>query len=221
MKSIRSLGDQIAIAISAKFAHMSPPLNETDNFPINIWCRNCNQYGHSEQFCQMPKFQGPYAAPQFRPNFTNQSGGQPQPRRVSCPTYHCMHPIDPKICWIQTGVTCGSSGGNYPTDRCRKAPKEPEPRASFVPNPSHNLFYNRPLQRPQQTYNTNPQLAQWYSQPYAMHPMGQPPVHMQPPKSHQVVGPNSSNINSHYYVEPLSDHSPIPRLIVYLLPIVL
>jgi len=55
MKLIRNLGDQITIAISAKLGHALLPSNETGNFCINIWYRNCNNYGYSEPYYQLPK----------------------------------------------------------------------------------------------------------------------------------------------------------------------
>ena len=48
MRTIKSLGDQLTLAINAKSTNTPPPSNETGNFPTNIWCRNCKQYGHSE-----------------------------------------------------------------------------------------------------------------------------------------------------------------------------
>ena len=224
MNSIKSLGDQIAMAINVKSAHTPPPLNETGNFPTNIWCRNCNNYGHSEPYCQLPRTQGPYVAPQPRSNSSNQSrGNQPQSKGIPCPTCHRMHPLGPGLCWIESGVICANCGGNHPTEKCRKPSKELRPEAPNTSNPSPNLFYNRPLQGNQQGYYVNPQPVQWYPS-HGAHPYtnlsSTHQSHFDPlPDANQTLNPSSSNVSSQYYVGMHPVQSTIPPPIIYLPPV--
>jgi hypothetical protein len=217
MKSMRSLGDQITMTINAKSVHTPPPINETGNFPTNIWCRNCNHYGHSEQFCQVSKVHGPYVAPQSKPS--NQAGkGQSQPRGLPCPTCHRMHPIGPGICWVETGVICGNCGGNHPTDRCRRVLKESGAGIATASNP-HSLFYNRPPQGVHQAYYTNPQPVPWYPQqgiqPYATQLMAQSPNQFQPSDRHQILDQRGSIVSSQYCSGPQTSHHSLPQALVY------
>ena len=59
MNTIKSLGDQLTMAINAKNINAPPPPSETGIHPSNIWCTKCRQYGHSPQFCQVPPSQAP------------------------------------------------------------------------------------------------------------------------------------------------------------------
>ena len=204
MNTIKSLGDQLTMAINAKNTHAPPPPNETGNYPTNIWCRNCNSYGHSEQFCPSSRNFGPYVPPQVRTNPPNPpGGGQPQPKGVPCGTCHRMHPLGPGICWVESGVVCGNCGGNHPTDKCRRPQKAsgPVPGAggSNTLNPPHNFFYDKPAQGPQQGYHVSSGLAPWYPQP-SVPPLPQPPS--------QGLGP--SNVSAQYYmgIQPVPPNSP-------------
>lgn len=220
MKSIRSLGDQITMAISAKSAHEPPPLNETGNFPTNIWCRNCNLYGHSEQFCQLPKAQGPYVAPQPHQNLPNQTrGGQSQPKNVPCSTCGRMHPIGPGICWVESGVLCGNCGGNHPTDKCRRPKKMIRSDLNTTQNPPPNLFYNRSPQGAQEGYYMNPQPVQWYpqygAQPIATQPGAPLPNPSQPLDTNRILKPSGSNVSSQYYMGIHPTYPTMPPPLIY------
>lgn len=167
------------MAIGAKSAHAPPLLNEISNFRTNIWCWNCNQYGHSDQFCPFPRNYGPCIPPQPRPHTPIQSGGgQSQPKSVLCPTCSRMHPLGPRICWIEIGVVCKSCRGNHSTDKCRRPKKGLALDASSTTQPSPNLFYNGTPQGTQEYYMSL-QTVQWCppygGPPFALHPVMQPP----------------------------------------------
>lgn len=152
-------------------------------------------------------------APPPRPNPPMQTrGAQPLSNGIPCPTCHRMHPLGPGLCWVESGVICGNCGGNHPTERCRRPPREPSLGNTTTSNPPPNLFYNRPPQGTQQGYYINPQPAQWYPQGIAQ-PHGSPMVTQssyfhQPPKVHQVPNPSSSHVHSQYYmgIHPTPPH---------------
>ena len=108
MKSLKSMTEQLTMAIHAKSQapHVGPP-NEMGNYPSNIWCRNRNHYGHSDQFCQAPRNPIPMVPPQGRFQNHHSLGPTHQPPQgIPCSTCNRLYPIGFGISWFEWGVTC-------------------------------------------------------------------------------------------------------------------
>ena len=211
MNTIKSLGDQLTMAINAKSINTPPPPSETGIHPSNIWCTKCRQYGHSPQFCQVSPSHGPYVPPHSRPTPPKSPGGsQTQQKGVPCPTCGRNHPLGPGKCWVETGVVCDNCGDNHPIDRCwrpRKGRPESGPVGPNTQKPAQGFFYDKPTQGYLvQTYPTP-----WYPLPTTSYA---PP----PPGQGQGVGP--SNPHAQYYMgmQPVPPSAPPPA--VYPNPVV-
>lgn len=160
--------EQLTMAINANSqAPLPGPSNETGNYPSNIWCRNCNQYSHSNQVCQAPRNPMPMVPPQgcFQQNPPLDPNYQP-PRGISCSTCHRMHPISLDMCWVESGVTCSNCSRNHLTDRCRQPNQGYSQGNSYNNQPPQghaNFFYYRPMQVSQPNHLFNPLHNQSYN----------------------------------------------------------
>ena len=144
MQSLKTLTEQLTMAITSRpLAQPVPPASEAGNYGTNIWCRNCNKPGHSNQFCTEPRFTGNLVAPPPRPQ---QGHSQTQARNNGkgvCPTCGKVHILGPGKCWIETGVVCNHCGGNHPVDNCRRILTERPSHYSQLNQQLPALFYDR------------------------------------------------------------------------------
>ena len=144
MQSLKTLTEQLTMAITSRpLASQVPPTSETGNYGTNIWCRNCNKSGHSDQFCSEPRFTGNLVAPPPRPQQGHAQGQARNNGKGICPTCGKVHILGPGKCWIETGVVCNHCGGNHPTENCRRIPvKQPSYNSQLNQQPSA-FFYDR------------------------------------------------------------------------------
>ena len=144
MQSLKTLTEQLTMAITSRpLAPQVPPTSETGNYGTNIWCRNCNKSGHSDQFCTEPRFTGNLVAPPPRPQQGHAQGQARNNGKGVCPTCGKVHILGPGKCWIETGVVCNHCGGNHPTDNCRRIPAERPPHYSQLNQQPPAFFYDR------------------------------------------------------------------------------